>query len=41
MERDRIAKSVVVVVQWVGHGRDELFKEKRVGCQASKENGAG
>ena len=38
---------MLIVVQWVGRGRDGLycegvFKEKIFGCQeASKENGAG
>ena len=25
IEKDRIAKNVLVVVQWVGHGRDGLI----------------
>ena len=46
-ENDRIAKRVYVgeyvdIVHWVGRGyRKGLFKEKRFGYQASKENGAG
>ena len=35
---------MLVVALWVGRGRDGLkegvFKKKRFGCQASKENGA-
>ena len=36
-------ESVLVVVQWVGCGRDGfegLFKEERFECQSSTQNGA-
>ena len=43
--KESMYESVLVVAQWAG-GRDGryregVFKEKRVGCQASKDNGAG
>ena len=38
--KESMQESVQVVVHWVGHER-VVFKEKRFGCKASKDNGPG